>query len=582
MVKATSVTSTRWHGTWNLPKDIAQPQLATSTTYNARGDITGYSTQATTDLTGAQKFEATGTGPLTAMGYAYNANAQLTRIVQLQDGTETARWTLGYNDQGDVQRITYTDATTLDPTTQLPTETTQRIPQHDPHGRPTVILDPDGNRTRLIYNERGALTRLVQGEDITHFTYDARGTLTRIKTPDGSVFTLFYDSDVNLTQIKHNGKAITTDYVLGLTSDTRTTVDALRFALPRLFPDADFSAYLRDASRQQPNALRREQPRFLPALVPQFTRLAFQFALKFAIDYWSKHSTPDRSASPNRTAKQAADPSYCPLPGYGDTQPKPPIGPLIYPPLPEDDKSDSSTTTPGDNLSQPNHTGGEQIKIPSTGSNVTFIPMLVQHWKDLIVQARKKNENQANGDSTPPVDSKFEFNDGKTKVRPLSENKDPKLNVHDIRNHPVIAENLRDGINKDDISIAAGKVIRTENGKEKTDYFLSTTSWRQNGDSNVEINGQRYTVVKTDSGSLAANNSNGGQSNSNHAEMKIASYIKDNYSNIGPVKVEIAVENTSVKKVGMCSGCQQSIPNLAKENPNFETTVYHGSTGKNP
>jgi hypothetical protein len=32
------------------------------------------------------------------MGYAYNANAQLSRIVQLQNGIEAARWTLGYND----------------------------------------------------------------------------------------------------------------------------------------------------------------------------------------------------------------------------------------------------------------------------------------------------------------------------------------------------------------------------------------------------------------------------------------------------------------------------------------------------
>jgi YD repeat-containing protein len=575
LVQATQVTSTRWHGQWNLPKEVAQPQLTTSYTYNARGDVTGYSTQATTDPTGAQKFEAIGTGPINAMGYGYNANAQLARIVQLQNGVETARWTLGYNEQGDVQRITHTDATTA-------TETTQRIPQHDAHGRPEVIVAPDGSRTRLIYNQRGALTRLVQGEQITHFTYDARGVMTRIKTPDGSVFALVYDSDVNLTQVKHNGKAITTDYVLGLTSDTRTTVDALRFALPRLFPDADFSAYLRDASRQQPNALRREQPRFLPALAPQFTRLAFGFALKFAIDYWSKHSTPDRSASPNRTAKQAADPSYCPTPGYGDTQPKPPIGPLIYPPLPEDDKSDSTTTTPGNNLSQPTDTGGNQIKIPSSGSNVTFIPMLLQHWKDLIVQSTAQNGNQASGDSTPPVDSKFEFNDGKTTVKPLSKNTDPKLNVHDMRNHPVIASNLQARKDKDSVTIGAGKVTYTENGEQKTAYIFGTTGWRQNGDSNIEINGQRYTVVKTDSGSLKPNNADKGKTNANHVEMKMGSYVKDNYSNVGPVKFEMAIENTSETTVGMCLGCQQSIPNLAKENPNFETTVYHGSTGKNP
>jgi YD repeat-containing protein len=158
------------------------------------------------------------------MGYGYNANAQLSRIVQLQNGTETARWTLGYNEQGDVQRLTYTDATTG-------VETTQRIPQYDPHGRPEVIVDPDGNRTRLICNQRGALTRLVQGEQITHFTYDARGVMTRIKTPDGSVFALVYDSDVNLTQVKHNGKAITAAYVATLSAEVKKTVIQMQLAL---------------------------------------------------------------------------------------------------------------------------------------------------------------------------------------------------------------------------------------------------------------------------------------------------------------------------------------------------------------
>jgi YD repeat-containing protein len=398
LTKATSVTSTRWHGQWNLPKEVAQPQLTTSYTYNARGDVTGYSTQATTDPTGAQKFEAIGTGPIDAMGYAYNANAQLARIVQLQNGTETARWTLGYNDQGDVQRLTYTDATTLDPTTLAPTETTQRIPQYDPHGRPEVIVTPDGSRTRLIYNQRGALIRLVQGEQITHFTYDARGVMTRIKTPDGSVFALVYDSDVNLTQIRHNGKAITTAYVQSLPSDTRTTVDALRFAQPRLFPDADFSRYISYTSRQQTNALRREKAQFLPAaaallLSPEFAGMAFGFSFAFAIDYWRSHSTPALPTWNTRydipTRKQAANPAYCSTPGYGDAQPKPPLAPLIYPPLPERDQDSTSTTTPVDSgVDIPLHTGGTQIQIPPATGSSTFIPLVVQHWKELIFQAR--------------------------------------------------------------------------------------------------------------------------------------------------------------------------------------------------
>jgi YD repeat-containing protein len=192
------------------------------------------------------------------MGYAYNANAQLSRIVQLQNGTETARWTLGYSDQGDVQRLTYTDATTIDPTTLAPTETTQRIPQHDAHGRPEVIVAPDGSRTRLSYNTRGALTRLVQGEAITH---DARGVMTRIKTPDGSVFALVYDSDVNLTQIKHNGKAITAAYVAGLSGEVKATVAEMVETFSWVFTEEVLIALNSTSSRQQ---AQRERPRVLP------------------------------------------------------------------------------------------------------------------------------------------------------------------------------------------------------------------------------------------------------------------------------------------------------------------------------
>ena len=61
---------------------------------------------ATTDTTGAAKFTALKTGPVSATGYAYNANSLNTRIVQRTDGVETQRWTLAYNTLGDLTKIT--------------------------------------------------------------------------------------------------------------------------------------------------------------------------------------------------------------------------------------------------------------------------------------------------------------------------------------------------------------------------------------------------------------------------------------------------------------------------------------------
>ena len=66
----------------------------------------GQSTVATTDTTGAAKFTALKTGPVSATGYAYNANSLNTRIVQRTDGVETQRWTLAYNTLGDLTKIT--------------------------------------------------------------------------------------------------------------------------------------------------------------------------------------------------------------------------------------------------------------------------------------------------------------------------------------------------------------------------------------------------------------------------------------------------------------------------------------------
>ena len=69
--------------------------------------------------------------------------------------------------------------------------------------------------------------------------------------------------------------------------------------------------------------------------------------------------------------------------------------------------------------------------------------------------------------------------------------------------------------------------------------------------------------------------------NLNHAEKKLASYIQDNYSG-KEVKVDIGVQNTSIKNSGMCLNCNSLMFDFAKDNPNMRISIYEGTTGINP
>ena len=168
------------------------------------------------------------------------------------------------------------------------------------------------------------------------------------------------------------------------------------------------------------------------------------------------------------------------------------------------------------------------------------------------------------------------------KAAPLSAVKGTPLDVDAIR------PKLRDWVtsnNTKDISIALASV--TINGK--TEYFISVSgkAWKGNAPDVVDINGTKYNVVRTDSGSLGT--ADGGvkaADNFNHAEMKLASHINDTYGNT-KADVNIAVQNTSNQVAGACSYCSgkqgnTSVGNLGALNPNMNINFYHGTTGVNP
>src|SRR5207237_10381442 len=72
---------------------------------------------------------------------------------------------------------------------------------YDANGRPLSITDPNGLVTTLTYHPRGWLTSRQVGVELTSYTYDGLGQLTKVTLPDGSYLQYTYDAAHRLTQI---------------------------------------------------------------------------------------------------------------------------------------------------------------------------------------------------------------------------------------------------------------------------------------------------------------------------------------------------------------------------------------------
>jgi hypothetical protein len=167
-------------------------------------------------------------------------------------------------------------------------------------------------------------------------------------------------------------------------------------------------------------------------------------------------------------------------------------------------------------------------------------------------------------------------------VRGLDELPDPALNPNGART--AVSQHLRSGVDADDVSVATASV--TVNGK--TEYFIGVSGKSYSGaaPNTLTINGRTYTVVRSDSGSVApvnmGTNANGTPiTNKNHAEQKLFSHIQDNYAGQN-ANVNVAVQNTSRQNPGMCQGCSTTSPNFAGNNSGFNVNMFHGTTGQNP
>ena len=189
----------QWHASFRLPTLVSEPLRLTTNVYDpdgtqcgARGALCTKTVQATTDPTGIPGIAgATPTGAPRVWTYTYNSNGQvLTVNGPRTDVADTTTYT--YDGQGNVATITNAAG-----------HLTQ-ITSYNVHGQPLTIIDPNGLTTTLTYDARQRLTERNAGGEITTYTYDFAGQLTKVTLPDTSFLSYGYDPAHRLTSITDN------------------------------------------------------------------------------------------------------------------------------------------------------------------------------------------------------------------------------------------------------------------------------------------------------------------------------------------------------------------------------------------
>ncbi|MDM7951207.1 AHH domain-containing protein [Hydrogenophaga sp.] len=161
--------------------------------------LTGLSTVATTDATGAAKFSAVRTGPVRATGYGYNTNSLNTTIVERTDGVETQRWTLAYNASGDLTRIT--DVTGGNQSATL---------TNDAHGRLTRLAASNGAVATFAWNADGRMTAATLPGYSASFTYTAQKRLNEVRLNTGEWLRVTYNAKGEPTQVLNSSGQVQT------------------------------------------------------------------------------------------------------------------------------------------------------------------------------------------------------------------------------------------------------------------------------------------------------------------------------------------------------------------------------------
>lgn len=162
-------------------------------TYFTDGSLQSKTLYTTSDLTGAQGFAATRSTASLKSSYTYDAAGRmLTSSVPAVDGMPPAKYTYGW-----------TDGNLTSMTNALGHVTT--FSDHDAHGRPGRMVEPNGVATTYFYSPRGWLlaeVRTAGGQSRrTDYGYDPAGLLRTVTQADGSTITYGYDDAQRLTSI---------------------------------------------------------------------------------------------------------------------------------------------------------------------------------------------------------------------------------------------------------------------------------------------------------------------------------------------------------------------------------------------
>jgi YD repeat-containing protein len=203
LASATTVISTQWHGTFNLPTKRAEPNRITAYTYNATtGNLTGQSETQTSDATGAAKFTAVQTPntPVKSTGWSYNSQQLPSTIVEREmawgasAAVEIGRWTLTHNAKGDPTKIN-----------NVTNSKTVSLTSYDLAGRLLQSADENQVIVKFGYNVRGLSTSLIYGSQLSSLEYTQFGAIKKFKLGSGYQMEYIYDASQNIVSTTETG-----------------------------------------------------------------------------------------------------------------------------------------------------------------------------------------------------------------------------------------------------------------------------------------------------------------------------------------------------------------------------------------
>ena len=182
--------TTIWNSTYRLPATITEPApggtKTTTFTYDAAGNLTQKSIVAPAN-------DGTGNTVTRTRTWTYGTYGRLLTATDPDNHTTTTT----YYADSDADLGKRGNVATV---TNAAGHVTQ-ITAYDANGRPSSITDPNGLVTTLTYSARGWLTSRQVGAELTNYTYDSVGQLTRVTLPDGSYLQYTYDAAHRLSQV---------------------------------------------------------------------------------------------------------------------------------------------------------------------------------------------------------------------------------------------------------------------------------------------------------------------------------------------------------------------------------------------